>query len=146
MDEFSAPTREQIRAGFTQAWGSVPKPPLTGVRDLRVHDTADPEVIISEHEVDAVNPRPGRRSSHRFLLVLRARDGEIVHLHDYADMLRVSAGLGRLPQLFDQLRTDPRPIRHLRATSPANDVPLCGGQARGCPARRCGTCRADRAA
>lgn len=99
--------REQIRAGFTQAWGSVRQPPLTGFRDVRVHDTTDPEVIISEHEVSAVNHATGQEFIHRFLLILRARDSHITHLRDYADQLRVSAGLGRLSQLFDQLRTGP---------------------------------------
>lgn len=98
--------REQIRAGFTQSWGSVPKPLLTGFRDVRIHETTDPEVIISEHEVRAVNHATGQEFISRFLLVLRARHGEIVHLRDYADMLRASAGLGRLQQLFDQLRND----------------------------------------
>jgi uncharacterized protein (DUF1330 family)/ketosteroid isomerase-like protein len=99
--------REEIRAGFARAWGSLPSSPLKGFRDVRIHDTADPEVVISEHEVDAVDPASGREFMSRFLLVLRARDGEIVHLRDYADILRVFGGLGRLPQLLDLMRTEP---------------------------------------
>jgi uncharacterized protein len=96
--------RDQIRAGFARAWESVRPSPLTGVRDVCVHDTVDPEVIIAEQELDAVNHATGQPFSSAFLLVLRARHGEIVHLRDYSDVLRTSAGLGRLPQLFDRLR------------------------------------------
>jgi ketosteroid isomerase-like protein len=96
--------REQIRAGFTRAWGALRPSPLTGVRDVYVHDTVDPEVIIAEQELDAINHSTGQPFTAAFLLVLRARHGEIVHLRDYSDVLRTSAGLGRLPQLFDRLR------------------------------------------
>lgn len=96
--------REQIRAGFTRAWASARPSPLKGIRDVRVHDTADPEVIVAEQEMDAINHQTGRLFTSAFLLVLRARHGEIVHLRDYSDVLRTSAGLGRLPQLFDRLQ------------------------------------------
>jgi hypothetical protein len=96
--------REEIRAGFTAAWGLVPGPPLTGFREVRVHETADPEVIICESEMDAVNHATGQPFTSRFVLVLRARDGRITHLRDYSDVLATAAGLGRLTQLFDQAR------------------------------------------
>ncbi|MFI7040700.1 nuclear transport factor 2 family protein [Microbispora rosea] len=54
--------REEIRVGFRAAWGSVSKPPLTGFGEVCVHETADPEVIISEGEMDGVNHATGRRS------------------------------------------------------------------------------------
>jgi ketosteroid isomerase-like protein len=99
--------REQIRAGFTRAWASAgPRWPLKGIRDVCVHDTADPEVVIAEQEMDAVNHETGQPFTSALLLVLRARDGQIVHLRDYSDVLRTSAGLGRLPQLFDRLQTE----------------------------------------
>lgn len=98
--------REEIRAGFTAAWGSLSKPPLTGFRDVRVHETTDADVVISEGEMDAVNHATGQPFSSRFVLVLRARDGRIVHLRDYSDVLRTAAGLGRLPQLFDQVQAE----------------------------------------
>ncbi|GII64558.1 hypothetical protein Skr01_46430 [Sphaerisporangium krabiense] len=94
--------REEIRAGFRAAWASVSRPPLTGLREVRVHETADAEVIICEGEMDVVNHETGRPFTSRYLLVLRARDGRIVHLRDYSDVLRTAAGLGRLTRLFDQ--------------------------------------------
>ncbi|KUL43839.1 hypothetical protein ADL22_13240 [Streptomyces sp. NRRL F-4489] len=96
--------REEIRAGFSRAWKSPHPSPVVGFRDVRVHETADPEVIIAEHEFDAVNHTTGEPFTSGFVLVLRARAGEIVAVRDYADVLRLSAGLGRLPQLFEQLQ------------------------------------------
>ncbi|MGW5262245.1 nuclear transport factor 2 family protein [Microbispora sp. NPDC004025] len=101
--------RAEIRAGFRAAWASVSEPPLTGFGAMCVHETADAEVVISEGEMDGVNPATGQPFSSRFVLVLRARDGRIVHLRDYSDVLRTAAGLGRLTQLFEQVRAEPAP-------------------------------------
>ncbi|MFF1731187.1 nuclear transport factor 2 family protein [Streptomyces sp. NPDC058247] len=104
--------REEIRANFTRAWSSPQPSPVVGFRDVRVHDTADPELIIAEHEFDAVNHATGESFTSGFVLVLRARGGEILEVRDYADVLRVSAGLGRLPQLFERLQSaEPVPER-----------------------------------
>ncbi|KIZ17536.1 hypothetical protein SNA_13660 [Streptomyces natalensis ATCC 27448] len=100
--------REQIRAGFTRAWASPYPSPVAGFREVRVHDTADPELIIAEHEFDAVNHATGESFTSGFVLFLRARGAQIVHVRDYADVLRLSAGFGQLPQLFEQLQnSDP---------------------------------------
>jgi hypothetical protein len=76
---------------------------------VRVHDTADAEVVIAEGVMDAVNHETGQPFTSRFVLVLRSRDGRIVHLRDYSDVLRTAAGLGRLPQLFDMVRAESAP-------------------------------------
>ncbi|MEU7909596.1 nuclear transport factor 2 family protein [Microbispora bryophytorum] len=73
---------------------------------MRVHETADAEVIISEGETNAVDHATGRPFISRFVLVMRVRDGRIVHLRDYSDVLRTAAGLGRLTQLFEQVRAE----------------------------------------
>lgn len=95
--------RDEIRAGFRSIWGGVSPSPRLRFIDIRVHDTADPEVVVAEHEFEASNP-VGETFRSGFLLVLTARAGRIVHLRDYADVLRVSRGLGRLPQLFAAMR------------------------------------------
>jgi uncharacterized protein len=55
-------------------------------RDLRVHDTADPEVIIAEFEAIVAQ---GDEAQYElpFILVIRVRDGEIVEQRDYFDSL-----------------------------------------------------------
>jgi ketosteroid isomerase-like protein len=67
------------------------------------------EVIIAEQQFDVVLASTGRRFTSSFLLVLRVRDGLIVHTRDYADTLRTAQGTGRLPALLASLSTQPTP-------------------------------------
>jgi ketosteroid isomerase-like protein len=98
--------REEIRAGFRQAWGAFSGRPVTAIRDVVVHDTTDSEVVISEQQFD-VTPGPDLASfSSAFLLVLRVRDGSIVHTRDYADTLRTARGTGRPHALVAMLDRD----------------------------------------
>lgn len=113
--------REQIRAGFTRAWGTVTGSPVLGFRDVRVHDTADPAVIVAEGEFEAIDHATGHRFTSGFVLVLTARDGQIVHIRDYSDVLRVSRRLGRLPELLDHLR-DEEPTYALSEVRPLDSV------------------------
>jgi ketosteroid isomerase-like protein len=48
-----------------------------------VHETVDPEVIVTEFEVDGVATATGERYRFANLQVLRVRNGEIVSLRDY---------------------------------------------------------------
>lgn len=89
--------REAIRAGFRAAW--IPgRVRIEGVR-VTVHDTSDPEVVIAEGELDAAIPDAERRFMSRFVLVVRARGGRIVHIRDYTDAIRVARAMARLPEL-----------------------------------------------
>jgi ketosteroid isomerase-like protein len=54
---------------------------VTGVREVAVHDTTDPEVIIAEFEVQAeAGTTP---TTLPYVQVYRVRAGEIVSLRDY---------------------------------------------------------------
>jgi uncharacterized protein len=97
--------REAIRAGFRQAWSSVNGRGVAAFREVRIHETTDPEVLIAEADLDAMNPETGRTFLARFVAILRVRDGQIVHLREYADVLRVFRGLGRLPDLYAALES-----------------------------------------
>jgi len=101
--------REQIRAGFREAWGTFTGRPLKSIHDVVVHETTDAEVIIAEQQFDVVPGSAGRRFTSSFLLVLRVRDGLIVHTRDYADTLRTARGTGRLPALLAGLDERPTP-------------------------------------
>ncbi|WP_240528769.1 hypothetical protein [Streptomyces humi] len=58
---------------------------MTEIREVAVHDTADPEVIVAEQVVVAGQVTiPG-------LLVLRVRDGRLVRVRDYLDGYGVAA-------------------------------------------------------
>ncbi|HJP80012.1 MAG TPA: nuclear transport factor 2 family protein [Pseudonocardiaceae bacterium] len=66
---------------------------------LRVHETADPEVIIAEFTFHGTVAATGAPLSLSYAMVITVRDGQIVHSRDYGNPLTTSAALGRLPEL-----------------------------------------------
>ncbi len=74
--------REEIRAGYRASWGATPAE-VQEVRRLALHRTEDPEVVVVEQDTHVtVGGRPIRVPG---LLVLRIRNGKIVHTRDYMD-------------------------------------------------------------
>ncbi|MGP3914160.1 nuclear transport factor 2 family protein [Nonomuraea sp. 10N515B] len=74
--------REEIRAGYRASWGATPAD-VKEVRRLALHRTDDPEVVVVEQSTYVT---AGDRSiTVPGLLVLRIRNGEIVHTRDYMD-------------------------------------------------------------
>ena len=76
---------------------------LKGFRDLTIHHTTDPEVIITEYTAHMTLNATGEAVYPRYIQVLRARDGEIVTWRDYWNPLAGAQALGTLPQLFAAL-------------------------------------------
>ncbi|SEN43996.1 Ketosteroid isomerase-related protein [Nonomuraea pusilla] len=74
--------REKVRAGYRASWGASPAE-VEEVRRVALHRTADPEVAVVEQEV--LVTVKGRPVTVPGLLVLRVRDGRIVHCRDYMD-------------------------------------------------------------
>ncbi|WP_181777105.1 nuclear transport factor 2 family protein [Amycolatopsis pittospori] len=69
------------------------------VRDLVIHETLDPEVVIGEFAYQGTaGGSPEFRVANIF--VVRVRDGLIVESRDYADHLALAAAGGRLDELF----------------------------------------------
>lgn len=97
-------SRAEIREGFAVAWAGAPVK-VEEIRDVVVHETTDPELIVAEQEVAATITETGRAFRLPFLLVMRVRGGEIVHVRDYADALRGALELGRLTAVVDSLRS-----------------------------------------
>ncbi|WP_242893388.1 nuclear transport factor 2 family protein [Actinomadura litoris] len=62
-------------------------------RNVVVHETADPEVIVAEYEMVASVPGTGRRAAASFVVVLRARDGRVVHWREYQDRAAIMEAL-----------------------------------------------------
>lgn len=89
-------TREQLRERF--AAGTVARR-YTGLRDVRVHATADPDVMILEYGIDGTRVGDGEPFTMRFVMVLTFRDGLIAHSRDYSDPIAGARALGRLPEL-----------------------------------------------
>ena len=76
--------REEVRAGYRRAWGASPAR-LEAIRDVVVHETADPEVIVVEQQVAGTVAPTQREFAANGLLVMRVRDGHLVHVRDYLD-------------------------------------------------------------
>ncbi|MGD0554850.1 MAG: nuclear transport factor 2 family protein [Streptosporangiaceae bacterium] len=55
-----------------------------------LHDTADPEVVIAEYDLHGAVTATGRPFAFSYILVLRVRDGKIVHLRDYLNPLAMT--------------------------------------------------------
>lgn len=98
--------REEIRAGYRAAWGASPARPEK-IHDVVVHQSTDPEVITVEQIVSGTVTTTGQPFSFPGLLVLRVRDGLIVHARDYMDGLRVAHTMGRLTAVAAALGSGP---------------------------------------
>lgn len=92
--------REEIRSRYRAAWARAPMR-IVEMREIAVHETADPRTIVGEAEYTA--QAGGKRFDLAFLVVMRVDGGEIAHLRDYMDALGATVELGRLPALADAL-------------------------------------------
>ena len=93
-------TREELRARF-RAGAQARR--YRRLSDVVIHETADPEVVITEYQLHGEHLSTGGQFSQRFLMVLTIRDGGIVHSRDYTDPIRGARLLGRLPDLLAAL-------------------------------------------
>jgi ketosteroid isomerase-like protein len=91
-------TREELRTRF--AAGAASRR-YTALRDVHVHETADPDVVILEYKLDGL--RDGESFTMTFVMVLTFRDGLIAHSRDYTDPIAGARALGRLPELVASL-------------------------------------------
>ena len=96
-------TRDEIRARF--AAGAAARR-YTALRDVRVHETADPDVIVLEYRLDGTRLTDGEQFTMGFVMVLTFRDGLIAHSRDYTDPIAGARALGRLPDLAATLTTN----------------------------------------
>ncbi|MQA88193.1 MAG: ketosteroid isomerase [Streptosporangiales bacterium] len=88
--------RGQIRDHFSAAAGA---PLEFEARNVVVHDTGDPEVIIAEFDYDGRVTATGRPFQVSNIQVLRVRDGQIVASRDYHDHPAIADAIGRSPEL-----------------------------------------------
>jgi uncharacterized protein len=111
-------TREELRARF-RAGAAARR--YRDLRDVVIHETADPGVVIVEYGLDGELTESAEPFSLRFVMVMTIRDGQIVHTRDYSDPIAGARVLGRVPQLLAAL-TGASPAQRPGASSP-------GGQA-----------------
>ena len=80
-----------IRAHFARADAM---PFRLQARDLIVHETEDPELVVSEWDYEVTVIDSGRTATVANVQFLRVRDGLIVHSRDFHDHARM-AGLAQ---------------------------------------------------
>jgi limonene-1,2-epoxide hydrolase len=82
------------------------------VRNLVIHDTTDPEMILVEYELAATMITTNRHGSVPFVGVLKVKDGQIVLWREYQNVLAMADAMDQLPALLASMgaaRTDPAP-------------------------------------
>jgi len=75
------------------------------VRDLAIHETADPEVVIAEFAYHGRIRDTGRSFVVPCVFIMRVRDGLIVESRDYAHHLAMAHALDRVPDLVAALES-----------------------------------------
>ena len=86
--------REQIQAFLEANWQANPLQ-YHAYRNVMIHETADPEVIVVEQDATGTASTTGRDFALPNIVVLRVRDGRIVHFRDYVNLVAVAEALGR---------------------------------------------------
>lgn len=69
-------------------------------RNVVIHETTDPEVIIVEYELVGAMPGTDEPASAPFIGVLRARDGQVVLWREYQNVLAMAEATRQLPALL----------------------------------------------
>ena len=85
--------RDDIVGWITAQWQDGPLR-LTGYRTHAVHTTTDPGTIVVEQDALGTNGTDDDIALPN-LMVLTARNGQVVHLRDYVNVLAAAAALGR---------------------------------------------------
>ena len=94
-----APTRLEGREAIRVYFERSARAPLTlAVRNMTVHQTADPEVVIAEWDYEVT--APGQSAEVANIQVSRVRDGLIVASRDYHNHFALAEAVGAAPRLL----------------------------------------------
>jgi ketosteroid isomerase-like protein len=93
-------TREELRARVSAGLASRR---YTRAADVRIHETADPEVVVVEYRLEGEKAGDDESFSLPFIMVVHVRDGLITASRDYSNPIAGARLLGRLPQLIAML-------------------------------------------
>lgn len=100
-------SRDALREHFGAAGPRVAEVVQFQPANIRVHETADPEVIVAEFDYAGTVIATGEEFTVPCVFVLRVRDGLIVESRDYIDHVAMARARGQLDELIGQLR-EPR--------------------------------------
>ena len=84
--------RDAIMSFIAAFWSTSPLR-YERYRTIAIHDTADPDTIVVEQEVQGTSSTTGSFALPN-IVVIKARHGEIAHLRDYANILAVEKATG----------------------------------------------------
>jgi len=85
--------RDEIMSWTTEVWNTNTFK-YERYRTLAIHDTNDPDTIIVEQEAVGTSAAGGEFALPN-IVVLTVRDGQIVRLRDYVNILAAAAAIGR---------------------------------------------------
>ena len=97
-------SRDALRAHFGGAGPQVAAVVRFEPANVRIHETADPEVIVAEFAYEGTVIETGEPFTVPCVFVLRVRDGLIVESRDYIDHLAMIRARGQVEELITHLR------------------------------------------
>jgi len=101
------PTRLDGREAIRRYFAAVARMPLElRARNITVHQTGDPEVIVAEWDYDGRVTTTDRSFQVANIQVSRVRHGRILASRDYHNHLVLADVLGRLPALLSTLTNE----------------------------------------
>jgi ketosteroid isomerase-like protein len=103
---FALPTQRRLegRNAIQSYFGAMAGQPLKlRPRNIVVHETGDPEVIVVEWDYDGIVTTTGRSFHVSNIQVSRVRDGLIMASRDYHNHVAVAQAVGRLSDLISAL-------------------------------------------
>jgi len=98
------PSRHEGRAQLGSYFAHGKSLPLVlQARNIVVHETIDPEVVVAEYDYLGRVTTTDRTVQFSNVSVLRIRDGQIVQSRDFMNRFALAHALGALPELLAQL-------------------------------------------
>ncbi|HVW93830.1 MAG TPA: nuclear transport factor 2 family protein [Devosia sp.] len=88
--------RAAVRARYAAAWSVAPVE-VRDITNVKLHQTVEPDLVVAEQDLELTNTTNGHHFVAATVLVMRVRNGEIVHMRDYTDNLTIATELGRMP-------------------------------------------------
>lgn len=101
------PTHLDGREAIRRYFAAVARMPLElKARNITMHQTSDPEVIVAEWDYDGLVTTTGRSFQVSNIQVSTVRNGQIVASRDYHNHLVLAKALGQLPTLLAALASE----------------------------------------
>ncbi|MGA5123255.1 nuclear transport factor 2 family protein [Streptomyces pseudogriseolus] len=88
------PTRLQGRGELRAHMAAFPKAFRVEMKDVRIHETVDPTLVIAELRCEGVALETGRPYDQTYISVVETRDGRISRYVDYWNPLVAMEALG----------------------------------------------------